>query len=622
MPKKRESPGPSETSRSAKRATQDKDKEDESSEEGHFADEVSIAELDREPVDKSDEESTDKSDEEAILSRRLVKAIYGARPSELQLRVVAYLVQIRKAPTPQINDYVAFVAATQPAVTANSLAKEWRAIKRFFSSDSKKKYSILGELTNVPEWVAAFKAAPMIDPLMVKIACMPPPPPPPPLPPPPPPPPPPPSSLAATGSSMIVQCRSCSDSNGNSSSDSNRNGSFDSSSNSSSTKHLTPAQVTLMQVLFKTNFERFQGDEWLLPSGASFDRVVFDAVKDMRCECSLHSFVIDNPATVLDLFPDSRDKDELKRVLIDRMGEELPALSPSEKALLEMYTMGPAELAELFTTKTWPAVSALMTEKPSDEFQCLVYECMHQLRKVYRQERMAMPQTPHESWIVNRLWGFLADALSNPENVEFRPGEYASLASMHRRNLGRPTQARQFSGHKVDGVAIAASHKLELLVIEAAKKDEGPNTTKAMDDRMKLCKLSKDMLDFVRCKTEHNFSKQLNTFGIQISGESARFFTLRQRYGRFYQLCQEGTVSLPSVWTRKVNTKSVLRVLSMVLTIRKALFSMAESVDERIANDPNSVGQDVDFVAATMTSPHLAPTRPALTSRQARELQL
>jgi hypothetical protein len=42
-----------------------------------------------------------------------------------------------------------------------------------------------------------------------------------------------------------------------------------------------------------------------------------------------------------------------------------------------------------------------------------------------------------------------------------------------------PHGVHQFEGNKVDGVAMVASRKMELLVLEADKKDEGPNVTKA-----------------------------------------------------------------------------------------------------------------------------------------------
>ncbi|KAI8606460.1 hypothetical protein EDD21DRAFT_410186 [Dissophora ornata] len=89
-----------------------------------------------------------------------------------------------------------------------------------------------------------------------------------------------------------------------------------------------------------------------------------------------------------------------------------------------------------------------------------VYECVQQLLKVYRGERIVVPQAPHESWVVNRLGGFLADALHSPQLVGFQPGEYHYQASMHRRNLGRLRDMRRFAGHKVNGVAIAATKKL------------------------------------------------------------------------------------------------------------------------------------------------------------------
>ncbi|KAF9931254.1 hypothetical protein BGZ65_004966 [Modicella reniformis] len=196
---------------------------------------------------------------------------------------------------------------------------------------------------------------------------------------------------------------------------------------------------------------------------------------------------------------------------------------------------------------------------------------------------------------------------------------------MHRRNLGGSRDVCQFPGHKVDGVAIAAIKKLELLVIVAAKQDEGPNAAKALDDGMKLCKLTKDMHDLIRGKSKHNVREQLVTFGIQISGVTATFFTLRQRRGRFYQLCREGNETLPSVWIDQVGTQCVLEVLSKVLIIRKALLSMARdaaacTIDSIGGSDPDD--SDVDYVTATMTSPRLFPSSPPLSAEQACMLRL
>ncbi|KAF9153879.1 hypothetical protein DFQ26_000413, partial [Actinomortierella ambigua] len=394
-------------------------------------------------------------------------------------------------------------------------------------------------------------------------------------------------------------------SNGSSSSNSNSSG------GSGSGNHLSLTQIAQMQVLFQMNFDRFRGQDWLMPSGASFDRVLFGAIRDVHYECPLHSFVIENPDAVIDLFPDARDQAELKRVLVDRVGELLPMLTAAEVAYLELFNMDPKELLELFAEKGWRAVGDSLQEKPADDFQCLVYNSVHQLLKVYRGASMVVFQGYPESWIVNRLWSFLADALQSPPMVEFQPGKVPSQASMYRRNLDRSRDTHRIAGHEVDGIVTLASRELELLVMVATKKNKGPNITKALDDRMKLCKLTKDMHDRIRLKTRHNVRKSIVTFGIQISGVNATFFTLRQRDGRFYQLCSEGSETFPSAWMDLADTNCVMQTLNKVLTVRKALFSMARDVSKftaGLASDSSDTGSGKDFAAATMTSPQLIPS--------------
>ena len=182
---------------------------------------------------------------------------------------------------------------------------------------------------------------------------------------------------------------------------------------------------------------------------------------------------------------------------------------------------------------------------------------------------------------------------------------------MHPRNLGRPRDVHQCVGHKVDSMAIAAIKKLELLVIEAAKKDEGPNVTKALGDGMKLCKLTKDMHDLIRGKAKHNVREHLVTFGIQISRETATFLP-----------CDSAVADSTNSATRAAKrchlsgpTRSALSVLMKVLIIRKALLSMAKDVAACTigtigGSDP--IDSDVDWVPATITSPQLIPSSPPL----------
>ncbi|KAF9944729.1 hypothetical protein BGZ72_002042 [Mortierella alpina] len=538
--------------------------------------------------------------EDILLSNWLLQMIYKGRASTLQKRLIGYIVNMRHAPNTSVDEYITFIRTIDPSVEGSVVAKEWERVKRFFNEVNQEEYSIIAELANVPALMAAFRAAPTLDAQMVEAAYMPPPP----LP-----------SAVNPGSSSSPSARSRSRSNSNSD---------NSGSGSGSAKTLSPSQVALMQALFKVNFEQFQGDEWILPSGAIFDRVLYDTVKDARYECPLHSFVLEKPTAVLALFADARDQAELKKVLIDRTEEKLPELSAAEKGLLNVYNRTPEELEDLFAEKGWRAVGASLLEKPSADFQRLVYEHMQQLLKVYREGRMVLPQAPHESWVVNRLWSFLADALNHPHCIEFQPGEYFSQASMYRRNSNRPRDVRQIAGHKVDGVVIEASRKLELLAIEAAKKDEGPNVTKALNDGMKLCKLTKDMHDLIRCKARRNVREKFATFAIQISGQTAIFYSLRQRRGRMYQFCCEGSVSLPSVWVNAVHTQGVLGVLKKVLVVRKALLATAQevaSITTGSLDESEAVESEADWVTATMTSPQLIPSSP-LTANQEPKLRL
>ncbi|KAG0222051.1 hypothetical protein BGW42_006958 [Actinomortierella wolfii] len=546
-----------------------------------------------------DASSFPQGSDEALLREELARAMYKSRPTIIQRCVMDYLVRIRRTLAPRPDDFIAFLKASHPTVRAATVMKEWQKAKEFFDGDKGRNHLAIEPLLNIPDLVAAFNAAPEFDAEYVKTARMPPP-------------------LSLPVAQAVGQSSSLPlDSPGQgaqrrsrSSSINGSNGSSSSGSNNCSAKHLTPTQIALMQSLYQVNFRQFEGAEWVLPSGAIVDQVLFEVTKDMRFESSLHSFVIETPATLLGLFPDLMDQDELREVLVERAGEELPTLSSAEVAFIELFNKDPSDLEKLFAQQGWGSVGASLTEKPSEEFQRLVFECVFLLLAVYRGNRMTLPSAPSESFVVHRLWGFLAQALHSPQRIEYQPGEYHSQASVYRRNLDRPRESRQIAGHKVDGVVIAASKSLELLVIEAAKIDQGPNVTKAQDDRMKLCKLTKDMHDLIRSKAKHNVRELLATFGIQLSGVTATFFTLRQRRGRFYQLCCEGSESLPNVWTDQAETQSIIDVLTKVLVIRKALLSMAQDIRIFTATSHGMSTGSVDCIAATMTSPQLLPSSP------------
>ncbi|GJJ74510.1 hypothetical protein EMPS_06868 [Entomortierella parvispora] len=463
---------------------------------------------------------------------------------------------MRRAPALNVEDYITFVGARFPSAKASHIAKEWDTLKEFFCGGIQERYSEVEELVNAPELIAAFNAAPTLSAETVEAII---------------PPRYPSLGLVCPRSSSLSSPASSSMSAPQDNSNISSSGSGSSGNGSSgSIEHLTPTQVSRMQALFKHNLDSFKGNEWQLPSGVTLDHILYETIKDVRYECPLHSFVINNAATILDLFPDIKDQEELKMILFDRAGENMPALSSAEKATLELYNKDPEELQELLAQKGWRAIGSTLDEKPSSEFQRLVHDCL----------------------------------------LEFQPGEYHSQASMNRRNLDGSRDVRQLVGHKVDGAAVAAIKKLELLVIEAAKKDESPNVTKAQDDRLKFGKLMKDMHDLIRTKAKYNVREHLITFGIQISGESATFFTLRQRRGRFYQLCNEGTETLPSIWNDEIGTRCILGVLMKVLMLRKALISMTKDVAACTVGslDGSTTNNEVDWFPATITSPQFIPS--------------
>ena len=46
-------------------------------------------------------------------------------------------------------------------------------------------------------------------------------------------------------------------------------------------------------------------------------------------------------------------------------------------------------------------------------------------------------------------------------------------------------------------------------MVEAVEKDEGQDVTKAVDDNLKICKLIKDMQDFIRGKAARNVRREI-----------------------------------------------------------------------------------------------------------------
>lgn len=117
-----------------------------------------------------------------------------------------------------------------------------------------------------------------------------------------------------------------------------------------------------------------------------------------------------------------------------------------------------------------------------------------------------------------------------------------------RKNKDRRAErtTKQAVGRKVDGRVVFTSTLLELCVLEAARKDPGPNGTKAHSGTRKIAKVLKDSFDTICARTNSDISSLLAVYGIRIAGASMTFYSMRRRLGRFYQMANDGTVSFPA----------------------------------------------------------------------------
>ncbi|KAG0255943.1 hypothetical protein DFQ27_006000 [Actinomortierella ambigua] len=526
-------------------------------------------------------------------------AIFGQQPLKHEYRALDYLASAMSLPepVPNVADYLAYLKATYPEAPASGVARTWSTLKRYFG-DAETDHSAVADLIDVKSLARAFGEAPdiTISDWTTELATSSDPPPQDPAPAMRPPPMvvPRAATSASTRSAGVPSSLPPSDSNGT-------------SSGSSSTK-ITPGQALAMKRLFDGNFREFGGDSWSLSSGAVVDDRLHSVIKDLSYESPLHSFVIESVDTVLRLFEDEKDRDEIKSTLITGRSEGLPALTPAELAFLQLYNLPPADLDNFLSTRGWSSVGDALGEKPSVEFQTVAHDCVTHLLRTYQQNGMTFPGQPSEAWFSHMLWGFLPRALSCHLVLEYKPGEVTSEASAQRRRKQQVSGNRQTTGHKVDGLVVFSDLSLEICYMEAAKNDGGANTTKCLHDTKKLMKLMKDGHDLIREKAEQNIRSRLATFSIRISGPTVTIFSLHQCPGRFYQSVEEYTKSLPRVW-KAHGTTTVLAIIARILRLRKALMIMAASVSTwtQAPIDDESVGEK-DWVAATMTSPQLLPS--------------
>ncbi|KAF9366787.1 hypothetical protein BGX34_007561 [Mortierella sp. NVP85] len=340
-----------------------------------------------------------------------------------------------------------------------TLSKVWRQLKEYFDSDDATVYEALQDLMDVRNFVDSFRNAPYLETEPTASA----------------------DPLQPGVCALKTSQRSRSGSSGG--------------TGSSNSNNLSPVAITKMKEEFGKHFDAFRGESWKLASGTIVDQVIAAHVTTLSYESTLHSFIIENPNVILELFSVEADKDELKKVLMVRAGEEMAKLSTEELRYLGLYDKPPREVDKLLAGG-WVNMPT-STEGPilDDEFRKITHCCLQHIHLIYSQGNFSLPRDQAESWFMDKLWGFLNVIFDSEERLEHQPGEVSSQASALRKSRIRTLDERQLPGRKTDGLVSSAVTRLEICTIEAAKKDNGASSTEALSDTRKMAKNMKDMSD-------------------------------------------------------------------------------------------------------------------------------
>ncbi|KAK3827886.1 MAG: hypothetical protein J3Q66DRAFT_6003 [Benniella sp.] len=497
-------------------------------------------------------------DDEEMVSMLLATELFGDSPSASQWTAVRYLANMRLAPSLTLQGFLVHMQEQHPATTKPALATIWRRCKDFFVADNLE-HAALKELMDMSGMIFAFDAASYVDVEPVE---------------------PRPDGATAQPSSSaspprhLVDTRSSKPSSSPSSSSSSAARSSGESSSINSNDSLGSVALAKMRYQFDRNFTAYQGLPWRLPSGSIVDDVVARLARQDGFESGLHSFVLEDPSKVITLFPAQEDKDELRRVLVERPQEDLATLTEHEQAFVDSFGKSPQEV-KLMLGQGWANLPG-GAELDAD-FKMLVHHCFQQLYLTYRHFNFSLPKELKEAYYTDKIWGFMNVALDDVETLDHEPGEISSKTSTLRKNKDRTRPGRQ--GLKADGLMSTRGASHELCIVEAFRKDHGPNGMKALDDTLKLIKGMKDMMDDIRASASENIGNQLVTYGIRISATTMTMYTMRQRPGRWYQMISHPPISLPTTWNG-ITGKRVSNVVSRLLGFKKDIMTMSAMVDQ------------------------------------------
>ncbi|KAI8597937.1 hypothetical protein EDD21DRAFT_436054 [Dissophora ornata] len=197
--------------------------------------------------------------------------------------------------------------------------------------------------------------------------------------------------------------------------------------------------------------------------------------------------VVRGPNKIIALFLDQEDKDELHKVLFGQPGETLASLTAQKEAFVEQFGKTPQEVKKL-PGQGWANLQEASNLARTTRHWCILFPAA----------LPDMPKDMKEACYTNKIRVFMNVALDDVETLDHEPGEINSKSSSLRKNRDRTRQNRQAQGRKMNGLVSTKGASHELCIVEAARKEHGPNGTKALDDTLKLAKGMKDMMDSIR----------------------------------------------------------------------------------------------------------------------------
>ncbi|CAJ0843636.1 1858_t:CDS:10, partial [Entrophospora sp. SA101] len=244
---------------------------------------------------------------------------------------------------------------------------------------------------------------------------------------------------------------------------------------------------------FKLRFETISmDDKWKLPSGRFVEDVLYNWAVTQRSETLAHSFILDTDCQeVMDLF-----SLEEKEIIMNTDKKSFSDVEDGvKKYIMKYYKKNVGDLQKVLMT---PYLKDGETYNPE-----LHYD-MEWIRLVFNkfvieweQGVNALAEDNLEAWLVSHVWTFVIDmALKDIEETRIGKSDGSSSASKIRKNKKRKIGESVIRGRKIDLLLKLRNSSKEILAGEAARTGD-IHDKKYLEDRMKLLKLTKDMLDLI-----------------------------------------------------------------------------------------------------------------------------